>query len=69
MFLLFLQCGILTAPTVWYANRPQQYGIFLLFLECGILTVPDNQLKYHTVGTVRKFHIVGDSSNTTLSEQ
>ena len=42
MFLLFLQCGILTAPTVWYFNRPQQYGIFLLFLECGILTVPDN---------------------------
>ena len=34
IFLLFLQCGILTVP--------QQYGIFLLFLEYGILTVNDN---------------------------
>jgi hypothetical protein len=69
MFLLFLQCGILTAPTVWYFNCPKQYGIFLLFLECGILTVPDNmeiphyrgQLKYDTLGRVRTFHIVVDS--------
>jgi hypothetical protein len=34
--------NILTVPTVWYFNCPQQYGIFLLFLEYGILTVNDN---------------------------
>jgi hypothetical protein len=31
--------NILTVPTVWYFNCPQQYGMFLLFRECGILTV------------------------------
>jgi uncharacterized Zn-finger protein len=50
MFLLFLQCGILTVPdivecsycsTVWYFNYPRQCGMVLLFLQCGILTVPD----------------------------
>jgi hypothetical protein len=35
-------CNVLTVPTVWYFNCPQQYGIFLLFLEYGILTVHDN---------------------------
>jgi hypothetical protein len=55
--------NVLTVPTVWYFNWPQQYGIFLLFLECGILTVPDNmeQLNYHTLGTVRIFHTAGKS--------
>ena len=50
IFLLFLQCGILTArqcgiwtvPAVWYINCPRQYGMFLLFLQFGILTVQDN---------------------------
>jgi hypothetical protein len=50
MFLLFLQCGILTAPTVWCLNRPgsvvyfncpRQCEVFLLFLQFGILTVRD----------------------------
>ena len=49
IFLLFLQCGILTVPNnieyltvprVWYFNCPRQCGMFLLFRECGILTVP-----------------------------
>ena len=35
-------CNVLTVPTVWYFNCPQQYGIFLLFLEYGILNVHDN---------------------------
>jgi DNA-directed RNA polymerase subunit RPC12/RpoP len=42
MFLLFLQCGILTVLAVWYIICPRQYGMFLLSRQCGILTVPDN---------------------------
>jgi hypothetical protein len=67
--------NVITVPTVWYFNCPRQCWMFLLFLQCGILTVPDNvecsrcsyivvfwgQLKYHTVGIVRTFHIVENS--------
>jgi hypothetical protein len=76
--------NILTVPTLWYFNCPQQCAMFLLFQQFDILTVTDNveslmeqinttlteQInttltnnynKYHTVGTVRTLHIVGDS--------
>jgi hypothetical protein len=57
MFLLFLQCGILTVLAVWYIICPRQYGMFLLSRQCGIF----EQLIYHTLGTVRTFNIVVDS--------
>jgi hypothetical protein len=50
MFLLFLQCGILTVPdnVEWsycsygvVFNCPRQCGMVLLFRQCGIVTVPD----------------------------
>jgi hypothetical protein len=45
-------CNVLTVPTVWYFNCPQQCGIFLLFLECGILTVNDNVECSHCTDSV-----------------
>jgi hypothetical protein len=42
MFLLFLQCGILTVLAVWYIICPRQYGMFLMSQQCDILTVPKN---------------------------
>jgi hypothetical protein len=58
VFLFFLQCGILTVP--------------LKYHNVGTVKIPHSrnsknipyylgQLKYQTVGTVRTFHIVGDS--------
>jgi hypothetical protein len=40
MFLLFLQCGILTVPD--NVQCPRQCEMLLMFLQCGILTVTDN---------------------------
>jgi hypothetical protein len=62
MFLLFLQCGILTVLAVWYIICPRQYGMFLLSRQWNSKNIQHcrGQLKYHTVGKVITFHIVVD---------
>jgi hypothetical protein len=65
MFLLLLQCGMLNVPdNVECSCCSYSVSVTVKIPHCrNSKNIPHyrGQLKYHTVGTVRTFHIVGDS--------
>jgi hypothetical protein len=52
-------CNVLTVPTVWYSTLS---GTVKIPHSRNSKNIPHSlgPLKYHTVGRVRTFHIVGD---------
>jgi hypothetical protein len=64
IFLLFLVCGILIVPHNVECSHCSDSSVPVKLPHCrNSNNIPHcrGELKYHTVGTVKTFHIVGDS--------